>query len=274
MRYASCVEPHDHPFLRCITQSQPPPPAAIPDFKLPEVEPQYQQRIDQFREKLSTSTTACISNSLSANAVQINVSVSVSVSVSASASVSVHFGVGAAGTVKEAAEVDAYLLKQFQIAKVADNKTEEDLLNATGLIAQVDVPRERTKLELDRGLLNQQGLVDAKNILREHESQVLDVTLPKDPRAYVKAKPASARRSAKSSKPSTAAANAGPTAGLGDTTTLPAGATVKFAATAAIFGQSTPVPATPATGVAAITQPLLADTIVCRCLLATSVRGR
>jgi len=43
-------------------------------------------------------------------------------------------------------------------------------------------------LSLDPSLLGQHGLIDPQSILKDYETNVLDVTLPKDEKIYVKLK--------------------------------------------------------------------------------------
>ena len=87
----------------------------------------------------------------------------------------------------EAAHADSYLSKQYKDAIQADAAKELDLYNQTGLIAAVDVPRARPSLEVDQSLAAQHGLINFNSILNKQERHVMDVTLPKDPRAFVKA---------------------------------------------------------------------------------------
>ena len=74
----------------------------------------------------------------------------------------------------------------------------------SGLIAGVDKPRARTSLFLDRSVLQSHGLIDPEAILKEHENTVLDVTMPKDDKIFVKLKPASSSRKNTAGKSSAA----------------------------------------------------------------------
>ena len=89
--------------------------------------------------------------------------------------------------VVEAAHAEGYLSKQYKDASQVDAAKETDLYNQTGLIAAVDVPRARPSLEVDQSLVAQHGLINFNSILNKQERHVMDVTLPKDPRAFVKA---------------------------------------------------------------------------------------
>lgn len=89
--------------------------------------------------------------------------------------------------IAEAAHAEDFLSTQYKDAIQADAAKELNLYNETGLIAAVDVPRARPSLEIDQSLIAQHGLINFNSILNKQERNVMDVTLPKDPRAFVKA---------------------------------------------------------------------------------------
>ena len=89
--------------------------------------------------------------------------------------------------VTAAALAEGSLSQQYKDAVAADAAKELDLYNSTGLIAAVDVPRARPSLAVDHNVVGQNGLINFQSILNKQDRHVMDVTLPKDPRAFVKA---------------------------------------------------------------------------------------
>jgi hypothetical protein len=109
--------------------------------------------------------------------------------------------------VVEAAHAEGYLTAQYKAASEVDAARELKLYTETGLIAAVDVPRARPSLAVDQTLVAQHGLISFDSILHKHERQVMDVTLPKDPRVFVKATPAKKARSGSGANSAAASAH-------------------------------------------------------------------